>query len=79
VLRLRWKRTTMDGFGRVTRVESGNGAVTNAAVSQVDTQYAPCGCSPLGKMWRVSLPYRPELPGTARPQSPDCDPCLTDR
>jgi len=25
----------------------------------VDTQYAPCACSPLGKLWRVSLPYAP--------------------
>ena len=49
----------MDGFGRVTRVENGNGAVTNTAVSQVDTEYAPCGCSPLGKVSRVSLPYAP--------------------
>jgi YD repeat-containing protein len=55
----RWKRTTQDGFGRVTRVESGNGAATNPSVSQVDTQYAPCACSPLGKMWRVSMPYAP--------------------
>jgi len=28
-------------------------------VSQVDTEYAPCACSPLGKMWRVSQPYAP--------------------
>jgi YD repeat-containing protein len=50
----RWKRTTLDGFGRVTRVENGNGSTT---VSQVDTQYAPCACSPLGKMSQVSMPY----------------------
>src|ERR1035437_449319 len=55
----RWKRTTLDGFGRVVRVESGNGLATTPAVSQVDTQYAPCACSPLGKMWRVSMPYAP--------------------
>ena len=52
-----WKRTTLDGFGRVTKVENGNGATTTTPVSQVDTQYAPCGCSPLGKMYRVSMPY----------------------
>jgi YD repeat-containing protein len=40
-------------------VESGTGATTSAAVSQVDTQYAPCACSPLGKMYRVSQPYAP--------------------
>ena len=56
---MRWKRTTLDGFGRVTRVESGNGPATNAAVSQVDTQYAPCACSPLGKVSQVSMPYAP--------------------
>ena len=28
-------------------------------VTQVDTQYGPCACSPLGKMTRVSLPYAP--------------------
>ena len=52
-----WKRTTLDGFGRTPRVENGNGATTNTPVSVVDTQYAPCGCSPLGKMYRVSMPY----------------------
>ena len=55
----RWKRTTLDGFGRVTRVESGNGPATNPAVSQVDTQYAACACSPLGKVSQVSMPYAP--------------------
>ena len=27
--------------------------------SQVDTQYGPCGCSPIGKMSAVSQPYAP--------------------
>ena len=53
----RWKRTSLDGFGRVVRVESGNGASTNVAVSQVDTEYGPCACSPLGKLKRVSMPH----------------------
>jgi len=35
-------------------VQSGHDSTT---VSEVDTQYGPCACSPLGKMWRVSLPY----------------------
>ena len=52
----RWKKTTLDGFGRVTRVETGHDSTT---VSQVDTQYAACACSPLGKLWRVSQPYAP--------------------
>jgi RHS repeat-associated protein len=42
-------------------VESGWGASTNTQ-TQVDTQYAPCGCSPLGKMSAVSMPYKPSDP-----------------
>jgi YD repeat-containing protein len=52
----RWQTTTLDGFGRTLRVQKGNGSTV---VSTVDTQYAPCACSPLGKMWRVSQPYAP--------------------
>jgi len=52
----RWTRTTLDGFGRTTRVEQGHDSVT---VSQVDTQYAPSACSPLGKISQVSKPYAP--------------------
>jgi RHS repeat-associated protein len=52
----RWKTTTVDGFGRTTRVQTGNGSTV---VSTVDTQYAPCACSPLGKMSAVSQPYAP--------------------
>ena len=51
-----WKKTILDGFGRVTSVQTGHDTTT---VSQVDTQYAACACSPLGKLWRVSLPYAP--------------------
>jgi len=52
----RWKQTTLDGFGRVTKVVSGQGGTT---VSTVETQYAPCACTPLGKMSAVSAPYAP--------------------
>ena len=52
----RWKTTTLDGFGRTIRVQNGNGSTV---VSTVDTQYAPCACSPLGKMSAVSMPYAP--------------------
>jgi len=52
----RWKTTTVDGFGRTTRVQTGNGSTV---VSTADTQYAPCACSPLGKMSVVSQPYGP--------------------
>ncbi|HLI84394.1 MAG TPA: hypothetical protein VKV17_10780 [Bryobacteraceae bacterium] len=44
------------GFGRTIRVLKGYGSTT---VSEVDTQYAPCGCSPLGKVSAVSEPYAP--------------------
>ena len=36
----RWKRTTLDGFGRAIKVESGTRWATNVVVSQVDTEYA---------------------------------------
>ena len=52
----RSKRTTVDGFGRTVRVETGHDGIT---VSTVDTQYGPCACSPLGKMTAVSQPYAP--------------------
>ena len=52
----KWKRTTLDGFGRTIKEETGHDSTT---VSVVDTQYAPCACSPLAKLWRVSRPYAP--------------------
>ncbi len=51
-----WKTTVLDGFGRTISVLTGNG---NTTVSETDTQYAPCACSPLGKVSAVSLPYAP--------------------
>ena len=50
----RYQKTTLDGFGRPIRVEKGN---ATSAVSWEDTEYAPCACSPLGKLKRTSLPY----------------------
>ncbi len=52
----KWVKTTTDGLGRTTKVESGYGTTT---VSVVETEYAPCACSPLGKVKRVSMPYAP--------------------
>jgi YD repeat-containing protein len=52
----RFTKSTMDGFGRVTKVESG---YSGAAVLVTDSEYAPCACSPLGKLKRVSLPHAP--------------------
>ena len=50
----RWTKTTIDGFGRPVKAETGYGTTV---VSTVDTEYEPCACSPLGKVKRVSRPY----------------------
>ena len=55
----RWAKTYFDGFGRTIREESGFGSTT---VSKVATEYDSCGCSPLGKMKRVSRPYSVAAP-----------------
>ena len=54
-------RTTLDGLGRTIKVERGPTGANSvgAAVSVVDTEYAPCACSPVGKVKRVSQPYEP--------------------
>jgi hypothetical protein len=46
----------MDGFGRTIKTEAGDATSTK---SIVDTVYAPCGCTPMGKMKQTSLPYAP--------------------
>ena len=46
----------MDGFGRPEKVEAGDGSGTK---SVAETQYAPCGCTPLGKMFRSSVAHAP--------------------
>ncbi len=51
-----WKQTYLDGFGRSLKVISGH---DGTPVSEVDTTYAACACSPLGKMSTVSMPYAP--------------------
>jgi YD repeat-containing protein len=51
--------TTLDGLGRTASVQAGTG--TGAILlSEVDTLYAPCACSPLGKMYQRSQPYGPK-------------------
>ncbi len=52
----RWTKTWVDGFGRTIKVEVGDASGTK---SVVDTEYAPCACSPLGKLYRMSQPYAP--------------------
>lgn len=49
-----WKRTTFDGFGRTIKVETGHDGTT---YNTMDTVYGACGCSPLGKVVKVSMPY----------------------
>jgi RHS repeat-associated protein len=51
-----WVKAVMDGFGRTIQTVTGYGTTT---VSTVDAQYAPCGCSPLGKLSQQSQPYSP--------------------
>jgi RHS repeat-associated protein len=48
--------TMLDGLGRTASVLTGTGST---ALSEVDTTYAPCACSPLGKMNQQSQPYDP--------------------
>ena len=50
-------KTTLDGLGRTIKVERGPSSAS--ITSKVDTVYAPCACSPLGKLSQVSQPYAP--------------------
>ncbi|HEY3444428.1 MAG TPA: RHS repeat-associated core domain-containing protein [Paludibaculum sp.] len=52
----RWTETYYDGLGRTVEVRSGVGTEIK---SIVETKYAPCGCSPLGKVSQVSRPFTP--------------------
>ena len=51
-----WTRTTLDGFGRTTKSDTGDAGGTK---STVDTVYDSCGCNPMGKMVKTSMPYAP--------------------
>ena len=56
----KFTKTTVDGLGRTLKVETGyNPSVVE---SVVDTEYAPCACTPMGKLKRVSQPYKPGNP-----------------
>ena len=53
-------RTTLDGFGRTIKVETGTGTAGNfTPVSVVDSVYDSCGCSPLGKLKQTSMRHAP--------------------
>jgi hypothetical protein len=60
----RWTKTVLDGLGRTVSVIQGNGST---AVSEVDTVYGPCGCSPMGKVYSVTQPYNPASPPSPIP------------
>lgn len=56
----RWTKTYKDGFGRTVKTESGyTQGSTDTVVSIVETEYAACACTPMGKVKRVSRPYAP--------------------
>ena len=50
-----YRKSYLDGFGRPTIVETGDTQARN----YVETRYAPCACTGLGKVERVSMPYAP--------------------
>ena len=52
----RWTKATKDGLGRTVLTETGNGTTT---LSQAETGYDSCGCSPLGKMVKQAMPHAP--------------------
>jgi RHS repeat-associated protein len=49
--------TTLDGFGRAVLVQHGDSTTPDATTSYTASVYAPCACSPLGKLQKVSMPY----------------------
>jgi RHS repeat-associated protein len=51
-----WTQTYLDGLGRPSRIARGNGSTT---LSYADTIYDTCGCTPMGKPFKKSLPYAP--------------------
>ena len=52
----RWTQTTNDGLGRPILTKTGYGTTT---VSQQETVYGPCGCTPLGKMMKTGILHDP--------------------
>jgi RHS repeat-associated protein len=50
--------TVLDGLGRTASVQAGGSTL----LSEVDTLYAPCACSPVGKMYKRSQPYASGTP-----------------
>ncbi len=55
----RWTQTNLDGLGRPILVLTGYGSTCGqgASVSQAESIYGPCGCSPLGKLVETAMPH----------------------
>ena len=55
-----YSQQTLDGVGHVVKQVTGTvSGSTYTPVSEVDSVYAPCACSPMGKLQKVSQPYTP--------------------
>ena len=52
----RWTKNTLDGFGRTIKTETGDSISTKGVSEMV---YAPCACTPLGKLSQQSMPHAP--------------------
>jgi YD repeat-containing protein len=63
----RWTETILDGLGRALKVLTGtyatsgqtgcSGASGATTLTEADTSYGSCGCSPLGKLMSQTVPY----------------------
>ena len=55
----RWTQTNLDGLGRPILVLTGYGSTCGqgTTVSQAESAYGPCGCSPLGKLMSAAVPH----------------------
>jgi RHS repeat-associated protein len=52
----RWTKNTLDGFGRTIKTEAGDSSSTYSSSEMV---YAPCACSPIGKLYQQSMAHAP--------------------
>lgn len=52
----RWEKTYLDGLGRPIRTERGDNGTTRSVMEMV---YDTCGCTPIGKLYRQSMPHAP--------------------
>lgn len=64
----RWTKTYLDGLGRTVKVERGD---QSGVKSVVDTVYDTCGCNPIGKSYRTSMPHTVNTPPVWRQNTYD--------